>query len=209
MAVAGKTASRHRTQGRARVVSTNKKRRPVIMPGLNDRKLAGGYLDPLPPVTVLRWEPTGGSSPLRRGQRNKCEMAYKLALEQSPYTPLPSPFLYRCTPDPLRPPAPAPRSLAAAAPTPTGCASAPPNSPPAPDARSPWPATAAPGTRSSQSRSAPRSANGASASAQSFLPLAARPVPPGTWDKSRWRSPGPGARPRWPGCESPDPPPGL
>src|ERR1035438_3285491 len=44
MAAAEKSASRHRTPGRAMVVSTNKKRRPVILPGLRDRKLAGGYL---------------------------------------------------------------------------------------------------------------------------------------------------------------------
>jgi hypothetical protein len=45
MALAGKSATRSRTPGRARVVSTNKKWRPVILPGLKDRKLAGGYLD--------------------------------------------------------------------------------------------------------------------------------------------------------------------
>src|ERR1035438_8524853 len=44
MAAAGKSGSRDRTSGRARVVSSNKKRRPVILPGLKDRKLAGGYL---------------------------------------------------------------------------------------------------------------------------------------------------------------------
>jgi hypothetical protein len=44
MALAGKSASQHRTPGRARVVFANKKRRPCILPGLRDRKLAGGYL---------------------------------------------------------------------------------------------------------------------------------------------------------------------
>ena len=34
-------------------MSTNKKRRPVIMTGLNDRKLAGGYLVPVPRVTLF------------------------------------------------------------------------------------------------------------------------------------------------------------
>ena len=44
MAAAEKSASRQRTPGRARVVSTNKKRQPLILPGLKDRKLADGYL---------------------------------------------------------------------------------------------------------------------------------------------------------------------
>jgi hypothetical protein len=43
MAAAEKSASRHQTPGRARAVPTNKKRRPTILPGLKDRKLAGGY----------------------------------------------------------------------------------------------------------------------------------------------------------------------
>ena len=44
MALAEKSASRHPTPGRTRVMPTNKKRRPLILPGLKDRKLAGGYL---------------------------------------------------------------------------------------------------------------------------------------------------------------------
>ena len=52
MAAAEKSASRQRTPGRARVVSTNKKRRPCILPGLKDRKLAGGYLG-----SVLEFSP--------------------------------------------------------------------------------------------------------------------------------------------------------
>ena len=55
MAVAGKSATRSRTPGRARGVSGNKKRRPIILPALKDRKLAHGYLGKVVELTSSKF----------------------------------------------------------------------------------------------------------------------------------------------------------